>query len=97
MPDELLDIAHGDPRLARQVETMLRDLAKDGSPLMREMAQGVLDGGSLRQAAISDAYGEEVSAAFGDFWSKYQAMSPEEQAELGEVAEAALRGETTEA
>lgn len=82
MADELLDIAHGNPRLAAELEKMLHTLARNGSDLMREMAQGVLDGGSLRQAAVSSTYGDEVTAAFSQFWDKYQSLSAEERIEL---------------
>ncbi|NNJ61705.1 MAG: hypothetical protein HKP61_12325 [Dactylosporangium sp.] len=39
--------------------------------------RGQLD---LRTAASTPTYGDELGAAFGSFWSDYQAMTPEAQA-----------------
>ncbi|MFI5933879.1 hypothetical protein [Actinoplanes sp. NPDC051494] len=96
MADELLDIARGDPRLAAAIEKMLSDLADNGSDLMREMARGILDGESLRHAATSSAYGDEVSAAFGDFWKRYQEMTPEKHTEFEEIGREHLAPRETE-
>ncbi|MBG0568166.1 hypothetical protein [Actinoplanes aureus] len=82
MSDEILDIAHGDARLAQALRQTLASIAEQGSDQMREMARDVLDGASLRQVATSSAYGDEVGEAIGEFWTKYQEMTPGERAEL---------------
>jgi hypothetical protein len=80
--DEILDIAHGDPRLAQAVRRLLDELAHHGSEKVREMARDVLDGASLRQMAASSVYGDDVGTAIGTFWHTYQQMTPEQRAEL---------------
>jgi hypothetical protein len=94
MPDQLLDLAHGDPRLAEALRRMLTELAQHGTEKLREMSRAVLDGASLRALALSDTYGEEIGDAFGRFWTSYQDMSAEQRAELEEQTERRLDGFT---
>ncbi|MEU7905887.1 hypothetical protein [Actinoplanes sp. NPDC049118] len=91
MADEILDIAHGNRRLAAEIERTLAELAKNGSEVMREMATAVLKGEiSLREVASSSTYGDEVAAGLDKFWKQYQAMSPEERTELEETGRESL-------
>ncbi|OJF12582.1 hypothetical protein [Couchioplanes caeruleus] len=86
MADELFEMAHGNPKLARALHENLQTLADHGNEKLREMAGAVLDGGSLRELALSDTYGEEIGSAFDTFWHRYQAMPSEERAELDSLA-----------
>lgn len=82
MSDEILDIAHGNVRLAAEIRTLLRTLLDHPNQKVREMARDVLDGASLRQMATSSVYGDDIGADIEAFWKKYQEMPPEERAEL---------------
>jgi hypothetical protein len=82
MSDEILDIAHGNPRLAQAVRRLLHELADHDSEKVREMAREVIDGASLRQMAATSIYGDDIGTAIGAFWHTYQQMSPEQRAEL---------------
>ena len=90
MPDHLLDLAHRDPRLARALQQLLTELSENGSDKLREMARAALDGASLRELALSETYGNEISDAFDHFWTSYQQMSPDERAELEEQGQRQL-------
>ncbi|MBB2946745.1 hypothetical protein FB565_006513 [Actinoplanes lutulentus] len=94
MSDEILDIAQGDARLANRLREILESLADRGSDQMREMAREVLGGRSLREMAASSVYGDEVGVAFGDFWARYQELSPVEQAEWEETGRTHLDEKT---
>ncbi|MEV0898467.1 hypothetical protein [Actinoplanes sp. NPDC049802] len=82
MSDEILDIAHGNVRLAAEIRMLLRSLLDHQNDRVREMARDVLDGASLRQMAASSVYGEQIGADIATFWNRYQEMTPEERAEL---------------
>jgi hypothetical protein len=82
MSDELLDIAHGNARLADEMRNLLRSLLDHENEKVREMARDALDGASLRQMASSSVYGDEIGAGIETFWKKYQDMSHEERREL---------------
>ncbi|GGN20677.1 hypothetical protein FHR83_002034 [Actinoplanes campanulatus] len=82
MSDEILDIAHGNVRLAAEIRELLRALLDHQNGKVREMARDVLDGASLRQMAASSVYGDEIGADIETLWQKYQEMAPEERAEL---------------
>ncbi|MFC7530613.1 hypothetical protein [Actinoplanes sp. GCM10030250] len=86
MPDEILDIAGGDNEMAKKLRDILIALADDGSEQMREMAQEVISGSSLREMGASSVYGDEVGAAFEEFWAKYRDMPQSERDEIVQKA-----------
>lgn len=86
MSDEILDMAGGNNRLAHALVESLRILADGGSEKLRELACAVLGGASLRDLALSEAYGEEIGAAFDCFWNRYTSMTGEERVELEDIA-----------
>lgn len=95
MPDALLDIAGGDPARAAVLRRQLELLADRGDEKLREMAHAVLhDGAPLRDLALSEAYGNELGAAFDHFWIRYQAMTSDEQAELRDLGRRQLEEAT---
>ncbi|MDR6321962.1 hypothetical protein [Actinoplanes couchii] len=85
MPDEILDIAHGDIHLAARIREILVALADHDNAEIREMSREVLAGASLRRMAASSVYGDEIGAAFGRFWQTYQTMDPGRRTELEEA------------
>jgi hypothetical protein len=86
--DSLYEVAAGDPRIAKLLRTSLQQLTDRPPGPLREMAEAVLRGHmDLRRAALSDAYGGELGAAFGRFWSEYQHMDPQERDRLMAQAE----------
>ncbi|MEV4462773.1 hypothetical protein AB0J51_04035 [Micromonospora echinofusca] len=81
--DDIDDIAGGDEHRARALRTALDQLRHSPNPVLREMAAAVRDGElSLRQAANSDTYGDELTQPFRAFWSTYQEMTSQERDEL---------------
>jgi hypothetical protein len=78
------DLAHGDLGTKRMLRESLQRLADQGhSAELREMAQSVLGGRiSLRQAALSQAYGSALSERVEAFAHEYQSMSLEERGAL---------------
>ncbi|MGA5304602.1 hypothetical protein ACPCHT_32155 [Nucisporomicrobium flavum] len=83
MHDSVYDLAGDDPRMAKLLRASLTKLADGPDGPLREMAQGVLAGDvDLRQAAMSDAYGDELGAAFGQFWTRWEQLDDEERAQL---------------
>ncbi|GIE31907.1 hypothetical protein Ait01nite_049520 [Actinoplanes italicus] len=82
MSDDISDVA-SDPRLARVLRSSLTRIADGPDGPMREMAREVLAGRTdLRTALREPAYGEHLGAAFGRFWTDFQAMSPDERDRL---------------
>jgi hypothetical protein len=91
MHDSVYEIAGDDPRVAKALRAGLTKLADGPAGPLREMAEGVLDGGlDLRRAAMSDVYGAELGTAFGAFWSHYETLDEEQRAELTGNAERQL-------
>jgi hypothetical protein len=83
MHDSVYEIAGDDPRMAKLLRASLAKLAAGPEGPLREMAEGVLNGEvDLRQAAMSDAYGDELGAAFGRFWSRYEQLDQRERDDL---------------
>ncbi|GAA1805623.1 hypothetical protein HC028_03390 [Planosporangium flavigriseum] len=83
MHDSVYELVGDDPRLAKLLRASLSKLADGPEGPLREMAEGVLSGHvDLRQAAMSDAYGDELGAAFGRFWSHYEQLDQRERDEL---------------
>lgn len=78
------DLAHGDPGTTRMLRESLRRLADQGhSAELREMAQGVLGGRiTLREAALSQAYGSALAERVQTFLHEYQSMAPAEREAL---------------
>jgi hypothetical protein len=88
MHNSVYEIAGHDPRLAKLLRASLTKLANGPDSPLREMAEGVLDGRlDLRTAAMSDAYGEELGTAFGQFWSYYEHLDDQQRQELVGQAE----------
>ncbi len=84
MRDHILDLAHGNPRVADALRESLDILKRRGSEALSEMARDALEGAPLRQMALSSAYGDGLGAGFASFWKKYQDMQPEERTEFNE-------------
>jgi hypothetical protein len=85
---DLGDIAAGDEGRARALREILVQLEGSSHAELREMARAVLDGElTLREAALSDAYGPALGQAFGAFWTRYCEMSPEERTHLASRAQ----------
>ncbi|WP_435149461.1 hypothetical protein [Micromonospora aurantiaca (nom. illeg.)] len=81
--DDLDDITGGDEKRRRTLRQLLDQLARSNNPLLREMATAVQDGQlTLREAATSSTYGNELTAPFATFWNAYQEMTPEERDNL---------------
>ncbi|GAA0426699.1 hypothetical protein Aca07nite_36740 [Actinoplanes capillaceus] len=76
MSDEILDIAHGDVRLAAEIRELLRSLLDHQSVKVREMARDALDGASLRQMATSSVYGDEIGADIETFLEQVPGDDP---------------------
>ncbi|GAA2548059.1 hypothetical protein GCM10010435_16760 [Winogradskya consettensis] len=80
MHDSVYDLAGDDPRLAKVLRASLRKLADGPDGPLKEMAEGVLnDQIDLRQAAMSQAYGDEIGAAFNEFAGYFTKLDPEER------------------
>jgi hypothetical protein len=91
MQDSVYELAGDDSRLAKLLRASLTKLAAGPDGLLKEMAEGVLTGHvDLRQAAMSDAYGDELGSAFGRFWSHYEQLDQQERDELVRQAEQQL-------
>jgi hypothetical protein len=83
MHDSVYEMAGDDPRLAKLLRASLTKLAAGPDGLLKELAEGVLSGHvDLRQAAMSDTYGDELGSAFGRFWSHYEQLDQQERDEL---------------
>ncbi|GII25491.1 hypothetical protein [Planosporangium mesophilum] len=83
MHDSVYEMAGDDPRLAKLLRASLTKLAAGPDGRLKELADGVLGGHvDLRQAAMSDAYSDELGAAFGRFWSHYEQLDQRERDEL---------------
>lgn len=91
MHDSAYEIAGHDPRIAKVLRLSLTKLAQGPEGPLKEMAEGVLDGHvDLRQAAMSDAYGDELGSAMQRFETHYEALDPDERTELVDNAERQL-------
>jgi hypothetical protein len=75
------DVAHGDLGTKRMLRESLQRLADQGhSAELREMAQSVLGGRiTLREAALSQAYGAALSERVEAFVHDYQSMDADER------------------
>jgi hypothetical protein len=83
MHDSVYDVAGDDPRIAKLLRASLTKLAQGPDGLLREMAEGVMNGQvNLRDAARSDVYGEELGLAFGRFWTYFEELDESERDEL---------------
>ena len=83
MHDSVYDLTHGDPRLAKALKASLTKLADGPDSPLKEMAEGVLTGHvDLRQAAMSDAYGDDIGAAFNTFQTHYDHLDQAERDHL---------------
>jgi hypothetical protein len=81
--DSAYEIAGDDPRLAKLLRMSLSKLAAGADGPLREMAEGVLSGHvDLRDAAMSEAYGDELGSAFERFWSHYEQLDEQDRDEL---------------
>ncbi|MDW3845410.1 hypothetical protein NMK34_02165 [Micromonospora sp. BRA006-A] len=81
--DDLDDITGGDEKRTQALRELLDQLASSNNPLLREMATAVQDGQlTLREAATSGTYGDELAGPFVTFWNAYQQMTPEERDDL---------------
>ncbi|WP_328462533.1 hypothetical protein OHA21_35490 [Actinoplanes sp. NBC_00393] len=85
MPDHILELAHGNARVAEAIRQILSTMAESGSEKMREMARDALAGAPLRELALSSVYGDELGEAFGRGWARCQALSASERADLAEA------------
>jgi hypothetical protein len=91
MHQSAYDVAGDDPRMAKLLRASLTKLANGPDGPLKEMADGVLSGQlDLREAAMSDAYGEELGVAFGRFQTYFDALDEEERQELVGQAEERL-------
>jgi hypothetical protein len=91
MHDSVYELAGDDPRMAKLLRASLTKLAAGADGPLREMAEGVLSGHvDLRQAAMSDTYGDELGSAFGRFWSHYEQLDQRERDELVRQTEVQL-------
>jgi hypothetical protein len=91
MHDSVYDIAGDDPRKAKLLRASLQQLADGPDGALKEMAEGVLRGEvDLRQAAMSDAYGPQLGAAFDRFSTYYSELGQAECDELVATAERQL-------
>jgi len=80
MTESVSDVARHDPRRIHDLYLCLETLAQGPAERLREMANAVLKGElSLRDAALSDAYGTCLGQAFEGFWIWYQDLGPEER------------------
>jgi hypothetical protein len=83
MHDSAYEIAGDDPRMAKVLRASLQKLADGPDGLLKEMAEGVLRGEvDLRQAAMSDAYGQELGDAFDRFSTYYTDLDQAERDRL---------------
>ncbi|MEU4626858.1 hypothetical protein AB0G04_43630 [Actinoplanes sp. NPDC023801] len=82
MFDEYLEIANGDVQIANALYRIMEDLAANGTGMIQEMAQDVVEGGSLRAAFFSGIYAEDIEGPFQNFWKAYQEMPAEERLEV---------------
>ncbi|RQX16692.1 hypothetical protein DDE19_14030 [Micromonospora ureilytica] len=81
--DDLDDIADGDPRRASALRDALEQIGRSNNPLLREMAAAIQDGHlTLRQAANTSTYGDEMTQSFRTFWKAYQGMTTQERDDL---------------
>lgn len=91
MHDSVYDLAGSDPRKAKLLRASLQQLADGPDGVLKEMAEGVLRGEvDLRQAAMSDAYGPELGAAFDRFSTYYTELDQDERDQLVATAERQL-------
>ncbi|AGZ43033.1 hypothetical protein [Actinoplanes friuliensis] len=91
MHDSAYEVAGDDPRLAKLLRVSLTKLAEGDDPLLREMAEGVLDGSvDLRRAAMSDAYDAGFDAAFSQFRDHYDSLDQDQREELAAETERQL-------
>jgi hypothetical protein len=91
MHDSADDLAGGDPRKAKLLRVSLQKLADGPDGALKEMAEGVLRGElDIRDAAMSDAYGPELGAAFDRFTNYYTELDQEERDQLVATTERQL-------
>lgn len=91
MHDSVYDIAGDDSRIAKLLRVSLTKLADGPDGPLKELAEGVLSGHvDIRQAAMSDACGDELGAAFDRFSSYYEQLDQDERVALVEKAERQL-------
>jgi hypothetical protein len=82
--DFLGDVAGRDSRRVHGLRCALEVLARGPDGPLRELARAVLKGElSLRDAALSDVYGERLGAAFDAFWTRYRVLAPGGQDDTG--------------
>ncbi|GIM98232.1 hypothetical protein [Paractinoplanes toevensis] len=83
MHDSVYEIAGNDPRKAKLLRASLQKLADQPDGLLKEMAEQVLRGElDLRQAAMSDTYGQPLGVAFDQFTTYYDELDQHERDEL---------------
>lgn len=91
MHDSVYDLAGDDPRIAKSLRASLTKLAEGPDGLLKEMAEGVLHGEiDLRQAALSEAYGNEIGVALDKFTVYYDTLDQDERNALAGQAEEQL-------
>jgi hypothetical protein len=88
----LMDLAGQDAARSQVLRASLERLANGtGGELLQEMARDVLAGRlDLRQAALSDVYGSGLFDSFTNFWEHYERLSPTDQEQLAQAADAQL-------
>lgn len=92
MPNDAIeDLVGGDQRKAQYIRMCLQRLSRGPQGALREMARSVLRGEiDLRSAANTQVYGSELGTAFGRFWSRYQAATPEARQQVIDRAQTYL-------
>jgi hypothetical protein len=90
-----LDVAHGDPALARHLRgclEMLRDRTDNDE--YRRLADEVLAGrASLRDVYFTPAFSAGIDHGVEQFARRYDELSPEERAEMAEQGRQAFQAE----
>lgn len=80
MPEYSYDVPGDDGRLAKILTSSLNALASGPDGLLSEMARDVLRGHlDLRTAAMSDVYGEALSAGLDRYYTFYDGLGPAER------------------
>ena len=96
-PDDehMLDVAHGDPALARHLRQSLQLLRQRAdSDDFRRLVDDVLTGRtSLRDAYTTPAFAAGLNPGVEQFARRYEQLDPDERAHLAEQGQQALNAE----
>lgn len=90
-----LDVAHGDPALARHLRASLEVLRdRTDNDEFRRLADEVLAGrASLRDVYFTPAFAAGIDHGVDQFARRYAELSPEEQADMAERGRQAFQTE----